>query len=145
MDKELREKLVVSKRPTNVSMGETVKKVVEALEWLKEDLAILDYWLVKDYHPMMLSENPKKNCFMDVQAIVNTGGSEGIYVDVAVRQRIYEDGSLNYISLGTLKTLEDSLEAYASMGRLAGVITAVAEKYWLINGDVIEEQNDDLF
>ena len=134
--------LLLSKRPTNTVMGNSVKKVVEIIPWLKDDLAILDYWIVDDLHPVEIVEHLNKDRFMDVQAIVNTGGSEGIYVDVFVRQDIYGSDQINRVDLMTLKSLDESLEAYASMGKIAGVITAVAETFLLINWKMIEEKED---
>ena len=136
MDKEGKDMLLVSERPTNVSMGESIKKSVEKIEWLKDDLSILDYWNIGGWRQVEIIKN--KDCNMDIQAIVNTGGSEGIYIDVAVRQHIYEDGSIQRIPLMTLKTLEESLKAYGAMGRIAGVITAVAETFLSVNWNVIE-------
>ena len=145
--KEMRAMLSETKRPTNTVMGEKIEKAIRELpetEFLKEDLEILDYWLVEDYDKAEIVEHKKQDYFMDLRAIVNTGGSEGIYVDVILRRGYYNDrGKIETIPLMTLKTLREDLEAYGIMGRIAGAITAIGEVYLFINWSVIEEPEEE--
>lgn len=59
-----------------------------------------------------------------IEVIVNTGASEGIYMDC------FTFDVSRRSSFGTLKTLEDDLDAYIKMGMIAGAFTCLAEQYW---------------
>lgn len=63
-----------------------------------------------------------------VLCIVNTGGSEGVYMDCLLKDR---DG--NKRNLATYKTLECGLDAYIKMGMIAGAFTKLAEEYMWVN------------
>ena len=139
--KEIIEKLVMDKKPTNVDMGNKIKEVLYSLDWLGNDLQILDYVLAAERDCQELTEVEGVDCFVDIQAIVNTGGSEGIYIDVVLRRKYLRDSrAMDLIPVMTLKTLDESLEAYASMGKLSGVITALGEWFVYANWKLIERE-----
>lgn len=57
---------------------------------------------------------------MDVQVLVNPGGSEGVYADWYF---LCGDKARTRIRIGTLKTLDEGLMGYHVMGALAGMLT----------------------
>lgn len=57
----------------------------------------------------------------DMLPIVNFGGSEGIYIDCALRGKFDESGR-NSLHIGTLKTLRTDLDACKIMGELCGAL-----------------------
>ena len=65
--------------------------------------------------------------------VVNPGGSEGIYIDAWIYGLILPDftGSMSYrrTRIGTIKTLAEGRDAYAIMGRAAGLLTYYADLY----------------
>lgn len=90
---------------------------------LTEAVAILDY--------SKLSWGQDNSVFSEedqIFCIVNTGGSEGVYVDCILKDR---EG--NKRNLATYKTLVCGLDAYIKMGMIAGAFTKLAEEYMLVN------------
>jgi hypothetical protein len=57
----------------------------------------------------------------DLLPIVNFGGSEGIYIDCSIRGKFDESGR-NSLHIGTIKTLDTSLDACKVMGELCGTL-----------------------
>lgn len=117
---------------TNTVMFDTVWSVIEKIDELKEVIDILDYHIAEKYAVTYVMND------MEVVALVNTGGSEGIYIDVYLthHERVGEK-----IKLGTIKTLREDLEAYMLMGKLAGALTIVSENFLNYNYDEINKQN----
>lgn len=107
----------------------------DILKWIKENISdyeekiepVLDY-SYSSYKEEYLLQN---GCFPVPQAIVSTGGSEGIYVDF----KLILDG--RKISIGTFKTLDESFHAYMLMGMLSGILTTAAEHYLFCNDENI--------
>lgn len=75
-----------------------------------------------------------------IRAIVNTGSSEGIYVDVDLVAYDPVKREHQYQNIATLKTLYDDLDAYETMGRLSGILTKAGEDFLWYNIDAIEQQ-----
>ena len=110
---------------TILSLARKIKEYVEGLDEAKEAVGILDYW--------SLSRAEINNSTLDaddtreVVGHVNTGGNEGVYLDVFVRTRTDE------VQVMTLKTLDEDIRAYALMGMLSGLIYMAGEVYLYAN------------
>lgn len=101
----------------------------DIISWMKEYVPeyqeidkILDYSLSHD-------DNWQVPCEDTVEAIVNTGGSEGIYIDVYLRHNDKKR------CIMVFKTLDDSMDAYMKMGMLAGILTIAIENYQCFNDE----------
>lgn len=102
--------------------------------WLKENLAqetadifeILDYALPDNKSPLLQDEY-----YPYIVALVNTGGSEGIYIDFYYM--LGEGKNLQKFRIGTFKTLEEGIGAYGMMGQLSGYLTFAGEHYIALN------------
>lgn len=102
--------------------------------WLKGNLAqetadifgILDYALPDDRSPLLQDEY-----YPNIIALVNTGGSEGIYIDFYYM--LGEDKNRQRFRIGTFKTLDEGIKAYGLMGQLAGYLTFAGEHYIALN------------
>ena len=142
--KEVNAMLTEEKKPllSTADMAEKIEKALYELEFLREDLSSVDYisYRETEWHPHILEEHQHKDWYQDVRAIVCTGGSEGIYVDVYVRRMYLDDQRTDEIPLMTVKTLHEGVEDYASMGRIAGAITYLGEAYLFLNMSLIEEK-----
>ena len=112
----------------------------KCMEWLtnhseafQELLPKLDYCIRSS---IGCSEYLLRNYKDQMSAKVNlsAGGSEGIYVDVW-----FQYGNGNSCKVGTAKTLDEGLDAYAYMGTLAGLFQCVMEAFLFINWDQIPE------
>jgi hypothetical protein len=111
------------KRHTNKSLMEKIFEIVESMPEFEKARGILDYKLAESFTVRELT-----NYGFEFLAVTNFG-CEGIYIDCWLRGEFCGDPSKNTISMGTLKTLERSLEAMKIMGELAGVLTWVATEY----------------
>ena len=68
---------------------------------------------------------------------VNTGGSEGVYIDVYCHEN-YQSIRREYF--GTFKTLREDFEAYLLMGQISGAFTKLFEEWqWANRTEVWEE------
>lgn len=84
---------------------------------------IIDYVLPEDYDQREIT-----NYLFYFLAIVNTGGSEGIYIDCSLRGEFDQSGE-TYCKAGTIKTLREDIDAYRIMGALSGYLTAYSDIY----------------
>lgn len=102
----------------------TNKRLMEAIEAsLKEKELypdILDYLLPGS---CCEPEIELRNYEFDNFSILNFGGSEGIYIDFAIKGVIDDSGENKIIKLGTAKTLSDDREAMQIMGKFLGDFT----------------------
>lgn len=103
-------------------------------KWLKENLAeetadifrILDYAVPDDKSPLL-----QDDYYPEIIALVNTGGSEGIYIDFYYM--LGEGKNRQRFRIGTFKTLEEGITAYGLMGQLSGYLTVAGERYIALN------------
>lgn len=87
---------------------------------------------------------------------LNTGGSEGIYIDYEILYRVsefpdaakyYETCSGSDVSdvipcrIGTYKMLNEGPDAYRQMGMIVGYLTYATELYFTVNDALIKKQN----
>ncbi len=90
--------------------------------------AILDYVLPNE-HEGSCDKQVKLTAYeFDFVAVVNFGGSEGIYLDCYLRGKFDKSGRYQ-LNVGTIKTLRRDLEAMKLMGELGGVLTYYASLY----------------
>lgn len=90
--------------------------------------AILDYMLPCE-HESGIHEKVELTAYeFNFEAVVNYGGSEGIYIDCCLRGKFDESGR-SVLHVGTLKTLRQDLEALQIMGELCGTLTYYAGQY----------------
>lgn len=108
----------------------------DIVAWMEEyipeykDIAeILDYSLPHN-------ENWRVPYEDSVIAIVNTGGSEGVYLDVYFCQQEKKHRVMVF------KTLHASIDAYMKMGMLAGILTAAVENYQCQNEENLLKWED---
>lgn len=122
---------------TNVQMFECI------VRWLKEHSEqyrmsemILDYALPKSYQEQPLQQWSDS---MDISAIVNPGGSEGIYLDWYWHTGRKEDKP---VCIGTFKTLSEGIDGYAVMGTIAGLLTWASWRFINMNYEHILEYQE---
>ena len=111
-------------RTTNEALFNTVNKYLKTLPELNDVFEILDYSLAGSTKFEIDFDE-----FICVECVVETGGSEGIYVScypVNVEGR-------SRARIGTYKTLGESMEAYMLMGKLAGAFTHAVDLYLYVN------------
>ena len=86
---------------------------------------------------------------------LNTGGSEGIYIDYEILYRVsefpdaakyavYSGSDVSDIipcRIGTYKTLKEGPDAYRQMGLIVGYLTYATELYFTVNDALIKKQN----
>lgn len=103
----------------------TVWAYLSSMEELASSISCIDYALADSSSPALFS--PEYDL---VRAIVETGGSEGIYIDCYLEISGYgrREGK-SRIHLGTIKTLDEGLDAYMKMGKIAGAFTCIGEMY----------------
>lgn len=105
--------------------GKLFRKVVESAkesgDWERFG-EIEDYTLPEEDDEALIADYQ-----FDLCAVPSFGGSEGIYMDCFIRG---DFGSpKNTLSLGTMKTLENSLDACKVMGELCGVLLYHESRY----------------
>lgn len=109
---------------------EQIRSAIADQPQLREAFGILDYVLADDDAiPAELWSNGYP------EAIVSTGGSEGIYIDVAIRSW---DEPQKAHDFGTFKTLREDFEAYCLMGQIAGAMTRAIEVWQAENWGLLE-------
>lgn len=65
--------------------------------------------------------------------IVDTGGSEGVYVDWDLKLDPPKEQNPTMFRVGTLKTLDESPEAYGKMGLIAGYLVFATDLFVIQN------------
>lgn len=115
-------------RDTGGDLFSTVVRMARAAGDFDKADAILDYILPREDEPEIY-EGVKLTAYeFDFLATPNFGGSEGIYVDCYLRGKFDKSGRFS-LHVGTLKTLDTSLEACKIMGELCGVLMHYANQY----------------
>lgn len=115
------------KRDTNADLMKAVLKLTKENGWYYEAEKIMDYFL-----PESSCIKELTNYEFEFKAIVNYGGSEGIYLDCFLEGSFDEndlDNDMETIRCGTFKTLGDSIRDARIMGELAGALTYYARYY----------------
>ena len=107
---------------TNITMFNTVVEYLKTVTELSDAFDILDYDCVARQSVDLLQDED-----YEVFAHVNTGGCEGIYIDCYLK---YRDST---IALGTFKTLEEGMEGYIKLGKLAGAFVLAGDNYLWFN------------
>lgn len=113
------------KRDTNAVLMQAVVDLAKQNCCYDKAEKIMDYFLPEESNVHELTD-----CRFDFYAVVNFGGSEGIYIDCFISG--YYDEKVNKsmkLPCGTFKTLRDDLEAMKIMGELAGALTYWANYY----------------
>ena len=115
------------KRDTNADLMKGVLNLVKENGWYDEAESIMDYFLPEEGYVKELT-----NYEFDFKAVVEYGGSEGIYLNCYLEGSF--DGSnlddnMATIRCGTFKTLGDSLRHALIMGELSGALTYYARQY----------------
>ena len=117
-----------TKRDTPKILIERVLDLVKTNGYYQEVEPILDYYLPSD------KNREFSNYEFDFCALVNPGGSEGIYIDVYLQGEFDQSGE-KYCKVATFKTLREDTEAFRIMGALCGVLTFYAGQY--INSNLV--------
>ena len=118
----IRELIIEDGDFTNITMFNTIVKYLESVRELSDAIHILDYNLAAR-RPVDLVQDKDYEIF----AHVNTGGCEGIYIDC------YLENGDEKIALGTFKTLEEGMEGYMLLGKLAGAFVLAGDNYLWFN------------
>lgn len=122
-------------KPDEITADGMFKKVDEYLrtiEGLAEAFSHLEYALGErhDNSFSVLVSSGKE--IYEAQAIVNAGGSEGIYIDCYIYAENIEAVNEKY-HIGTYKTLNEDMTAYIEMGMIAGAFTNAGNIYLSLN------------
>lgn len=107
---------------TNITMFNTVVEYLKSLDALSDAIDILDYNFAAR-RPVDLIQDRDYEIFTHV----NTGGCEGVYIDC------YLENGDEKIALGTFKTLEEGMEGYMLLGKLAGTFVLAGDNYLWFN------------
>ena len=114
---------------------DTPKILIErVLELVKENGYYQEVEPILDYYSPSKTEIEFSNYEFDFCALVNPGGSEGIYIDVFLKGKFDQSGQ-NYCQIATFKTLREDAAAFKIMGALCGVLTYYAGQY--INSNLV--------
>lgn len=119
---------LVSEKKTVQSLFDTILKELSEQTVYSDAAEILDYNLcASDNLDLSQIEN-----IWDYQvvALLNTGGSEGIYVDLFLKPARSGEEK---IDIGTWKTLDEGPAGYAKMGVIAGLLTYATEVWMYRN------------
>lgn len=129
-------------RKTDFSANDIFERVADYLKTvpeLEEPHRILDYALPEGRDNGLSRAIENGGEMLRIRADVNTGGSEGVYIDCyAVVECSSEDGCDSKLitrdfRLGTYKTLYEDMDAYIKMGQIAGAFVMAAETYIAMN------------
>ncbi len=112
------------KRYNNTELFNAIYQMAEKSGELAKLAAIEDYHLPETFKVATLC-----NYQFDTLFVVNYGGSEGIYIDAFLSGEIDESKQSQKWPLGTIKTLETSLDAMKIMGEVCGILTHFASLY----------------
>lgn len=110
-------------RDTNTILFDRVVGLTKVNGDFERASQILDYYLAERHTVREL-----KDCRFAFVAKVAWGGSEGVYIDCYL-EGTFDDSGDKRLHLGTLKTLDASLEGFRVMGELAGALTYHARQY----------------
>ena len=98
-----------------------------------EVMPMLDYMLPNwDHRKRPVSDLAGDKDYYWIEAVVETGGSEGVYLSVRLCTMQGNAASEKWPII-TAKTLEEGPVAYAAMGTLGGVVTDILELFLRIN------------
>lgn len=113
-------------RETSAELFENTLRLARTSGEFSDIDAILDYALSDAYQARLLTMYEFDTLFTP-----NYGGSEGIYIDAWIRGCFDERNpqQSESLSIGTLKTLRDDLEAMKLMGQACGILTHFAYQY----------------
>ncbi len=117
------------KRYTNTELFNAVYQMAEASGELAKLAKIEDYHLAEDYESTILTRYDFDCLFQ-----VNYGGSEGIYIDAYLHGIFDESKESKRLKLGTIKTLDTSLDAMKIMGEACGILTHFSSQF--INSNI---------
>ena len=131
----VRDILTDSVKPTTQTMGEKVAKALENLPEAQEALKGIDYMNPERFHVYPIYHKDVSD-YEEVVVFINTGGSEGIYVDAYLL--CHKGSATAKEHFLTVKTLGTAFADYAAMGALAGLVTILAEDYLWINDALID-------
>lgn len=106
------------KRDTNEDMMQATHDLLVKSGLYGKAENIMDYFLPESYEVRNLT-----NYEFDFRAVVNFGGSEGIYVDCYIHGIFDDTGKTKDLPCGTYKTLREDREAMMIMGELSGALT----------------------
>ena len=140
--REIRLALLKMKQPgpwTPAQVFDKIVSVMKQLPGMEAAIQCLDYALGEDYgewaSKSYTAEEWEQVCFC--YGKVNTGGSEGVYIDVYCHRKWKET---NRVPFGTFKTLREDFEAYILMGQISGAFTRLFEEWqWANRVEVWEE------
>jgi hypothetical protein len=99
-----------------------VLNLVQQNGYYDEAVKIMDYYLPEK------DKTEFTNYRFDFLAVVNPGGSEGIYIDCYLRGEFDQSGKRT-CEIGTFKTLGENMNAFRIMGALSGALTFYASQY----------------
>ncbi len=116
-----------------------IVSVMKQLPEMKAATSCLDYAIGEDYNEWAAkphtAEEWEQVCFC--YGKVNTGGSEGVYIDVFCHENWHAN---HRVPFGTFKTLEEGFLAYVLMGQISGAFTKLFEEWQWINRKQEEAQ-----
>lgn len=115
-------------RDTGGSLFSTAVRLAKENGHFDKAEAILDYMLPCEHETGSREKVELTSYEFNFEAVVNYGGSEGIYVDCCLRGKFDKSGR-SVLHVGTLKTLRRDLEALQIMGELCGTLTYYANQY----------------
>ena len=127
-------------------MMKTVMDIIKQMPELEDIVNGLDYVSTESIiHDRNDNIYPKlETSEYVVEAIVNEGGNEGVYIDCFLTAETARWSPENRLRLATIKTLREGLGTHMEMGRLAGAITYIGDWYLCVNCRRIESQNKPL-
>lgn len=145
IDKEIRNRIACD-YPRDIAPDEFCELITEAIRLSMPMLAYpgsppieilpkLDYGHGAKYYWKKLGDIAGLDDWTKVNADLQPGGSEGIYVDVSLVTCIEDDGSARETEtpLLTFKTLDEGPEGYAAMGALTGMLSYAVELFLMLN------------
>lgn len=120
--KEL-ENMPYIKRDTPGILFENVLTLVQKNGHYAEAEPIIDYAL-----PEKFDHSELTNYRFDFEAVVKAGSNEGIIIGCRLSGN-FDDSGRTYCNAGTIKTLNEDVDAYRIMGALSGYLTAYSYIY----------------
>lgn len=120
-----------TERDTPDILFQNVLRLVKEHGHYAEAEPIIDYTLADR------DERKLTNYGFDFRAVVSPGTSEGIYIDCYLAGK-FDQSASTCCRVGTIKTLQEDVDAYRIMGALAGYLTIYARKYVNENLDRFE-------
>lgn len=105
-------------------------------------LGLIDDWVkIEDYH--LPSGRPTELTDMEFNPVCypNYGGSEGIYLDCSISGVFDQTGEKKELHIGTLKTLDESMDAMITGGAACGALTAMIRRVVNANYDAFLPEN----